>query len=166
MVPLSAEGGEGWRRSRQKLRFRVLRTRPKGFAIALWKPSLPAYKLVSYPALVGRGGSVSRRDHNRAYRRRTALAWVRKPEETHKPIPSHSSGEGVWGRGASLREAASPPASPPKHNLFGREREGGGFSQRSLLPRINSFNISPHSLDLGAGRQRVTAERAGSPGRS
>ncbi len=94
MVPLSAEGGEGWRRSRQKLRFRVLRTRTKGFAIALWKPSLPAYKLVSYPALVGRGGSVSRRDHNRAYRRRTALAWAHKSKGTYKPIPSCSSGEG------------------------------------------------------------------------
>ena len=39
----------------------------------------------------------------------------------------YSSGEGVWGRGASLREAASPPESPYRC-LFEREREGGGFS--------------------------------------
>ena len=63
-------------------------------------------------SLAGRGGSVSRRDLDRAYRRPPTLAWVRKSEETHKPIPSHSSGEGVWGRGASLREAASPPEFP------------------------------------------------------
>ena len=31
-----------------------------------------------------------------------------------KPNASCSSGEGVWGRGASLREAASPPESPPE----------------------------------------------------
>ena len=30
-----------------------------------------------------------------------------------KPNASRSSGVGVWGRGASLREAASPPESPP-----------------------------------------------------
>ncbi len=32
--------------------------------------------------------------------------------ETHNSNASRSSGEGVWGRGASLREAASPPESP------------------------------------------------------
>ena len=45
-------------------------------------------------------------------RNRAQLAWARKSEGTHKPIPSYSSGEGVWGRGASLREAAAPPESP------------------------------------------------------
>ena len=59
----------------------------------------------------GRGGSVSRRDHSQAYRRQTTLAWARKSVETLKPIPSRSSGEGVWGGGASLREAASSPES-------------------------------------------------------
>ena len=160
MVPLSAEGGEGWRRSRQKLRFRVLRTRPKGFAIALWKPSLPAYKLVSYPALVGRGGSVSRRDHNRAYRRRTALAWAHKSKGTHKPIPSYSSGEGVWGRGASLREAASPPEFPHR-NLFGREREGGGFSKEKPPPSQNTFT---HSCAIRERIGRRRGERIGERG--
>ena len=48
------------------------------------------------------------------------VAWARKSAETYKPIPSRSSGEGVWGRGASLREAASPPESPHRTSL----REG------------------------------------------
>ena len=61
-------------------------------------------------SLAGRGGSVSRRDHTPKTGKRAQLTWAHKSEGTHKPIPSYSSGEGVWGRGASLREAASPPA--------------------------------------------------------
>ena len=61
----------------------------------------------------GRGGSVSRRDRSQAAGNRAQLAWARKSAGTHKPIPSYSSGEGVWGRGASLREAASPPVPFP-----------------------------------------------------
>ena len=64
------------------------------------------------PLSAGRGGSVSRRDHNQAARNRAHLAWAHKPGGKVKPIPSYSSGEGVRGRGASLREAASPPESP------------------------------------------------------
>ena len=45
---------------------------------------------------------------------RAQLAWARTSKRRVKPIPSYSSGEGVWGGGASLREAASPPeASHP-----------------------------------------------------
>ena len=54
---------------------------------------------VRLPMPHGRGGSVSRRDHNQAYRRQTTLAWARKSVKTHTPIPSRSSGEGVWGGG-------------------------------------------------------------------
>ena len=68
-----------------------------------------------YPTLAGRGGSVSRRDHNQAYQRHVHAAWVRKSVGTHQPIPSRSSGEGVWGGGASLREAASSPESPSQN---------------------------------------------------
>ena len=70
---------------------------------------------------------------NHAYRRRAHAAWAHKPEGRVKPIPSYSSGEGVWGRGASLREAASPPAFPHPR-LFGREREGGDFSAEKSPP--------------------------------
>ena len=64
------------------------------------------------PTLAGRGGSVSRRDHNQLAGNRAQLAWGRKLGGKVKLIPSCSSGEGVWGRGTSLREAASPPACP------------------------------------------------------
>ena len=112
-----------------------LRARPKGFAIALWKPSPPAYKLVSYPALVGRGGSVSRRDHNRAARNRAQLTGATCPEKRVNSNPSYSSGEGVWGRGASLREAASPPESPSPHDSIS----------------LNSFNKGLRFLGVRAG---------------
>ena len=59
----------------------------------------------------GRGGSVSRRDHNPVYRRRAHLSGGTKPAEARNPNASRSSRVGVWGRGASLREAASPPES-------------------------------------------------------
>ncbi len=71
-----------------------------------------ALGLVPYPALAGRGGSVSRRDHNKAYRRRTHLSGGTNSVEAHNSNASRSSGEGVWGGGASLREAASSPESP------------------------------------------------------
>ena len=88
----------------------------------------------------GRGGSVSRRDHNQFAEKRTHLAWALKSEGKTKPIPSYSSGEGVWGRGASLREAASPPGSPYRC-LFEREREGGGFSSEKPPPSHPYFRL-------------------------
>ncbi len=43
--------------------------------------------------------------------------------------------EGSGGRGASLREAASPPSVPPPHRLFGEGARGRGASlQRSSPP--------------------------------
>ena len=66
------------------------------------------------------GGVPSPRDHNQVYRRRTHLSGGTKPEERRNPNANRSSGEGVWGRGASLREAASPPESPHCKSL----REG------------------------------------------
>ena len=76
------------------------------------------------PHRIGRGGSVSRRDHSQAYRRPTILSGGATYAEAHKPNASCSSGEGVWGRGASLREAASPPESP--HALYANARSYSG----------------------------------------
>ena len=59
------------------------------------------------------------------------------------PTASRSSGEGVWGRGASLREAASPPESPNSNSFFGREREGGGFSTEKPPPSHYFTPTSP-----------------------
>ena len=66
------------------------------------------FELVSYLTLAGRGGSVSRRDHNPKTRKRAHLTWARKSEETHKPIPSYSSG-------GSAREALLLEKRPPSH---------------------------------------------------
>ena len=57
------------------------------------------------------------------------------PKDRPTPNASRSSGEGVWGRGASLREAASPPECPPHLRLFGEGARGRGASlQRSSPP--------------------------------
>ena len=89
----------------------------------------PTFQLGRVPTLAGRGGSVSRRDHNQAYRRRAHLSGGTTYAEATPPNASRSSGEGVWGRGASLREAASPPESPHRKSL----REGA--RGRGLLYR-------------------------------
>ena len=111
-----------------------------GFPIAPATPSALPYRLYREQTQAGRGGSFSRRDHNQVTGNRVQLTGGIKSEEPYPPNASRSSGEGVWGRGASLREAASPPESP--HPLPLREgARGRGFSQRSRLPRIP---ISPH----------------------
>ena len=86
------------------------------------KGEVPAKRAEGFrsPAPQGRGGSVSRRDHNPKTRKHAHIAWACNSKGKRKPIPSYSSGEGVWGRGASLREAASPPESPcsPLSRIF------------------------------------------------
>ena len=64
------------------------------------KGEVPAKRAEGFrsPAPLGRGGSVSRRDHNQFAEKRTHLAWAHKSKETIKPIPSHSSGEGLGER--------------------------------------------------------------------
>ena len=93
------------------------------------------FKLGRDPTLVGHGGSVSRRDHNQAYRRQKALSGGTNDEGATTSNASRSLGEGVWGRGASLREAASPPEFPLLVSSGGSAREGASL-QRSPLPRI------------------------------
>ena len=56
-------------------------------------------------------------------------------KKSRTPNASCSSGEGVWGGGASLREAASSPESRP-HKSLREGARGRSFSQRSCLPRI------------------------------
>ena len=73
---------------------------------------------------------------------RPHLAWAHKSEGSVKPIPSYSSGEGVWGRGASLREAASPPEFPLLVSSGGSAREGASL-QRSPLPRKTHYSHFP-----------------------
>ncbi len=94
---------------------------------------LPTSRPQTRPTPHGRGGSVSRRDLNQATGNRAHFTGGTKSAKSHKPNATCSSGEGVWGRGASLREAASPPESPT-HRLFGRAREGGGFLSKKPPP--------------------------------
>ena len=99
-----------------------------------------------YPTLAGRGGSVSRRDHNQANRRYAQLTGGTTYAEVPKPNASYSSGEGVWGRGASLREAASPPESPHPTSFIRRklvfrafQARGGGFPIAPATPSARSL---------------------------
>ena len=101
-------------------------------------------QLCSDPTLAGRGGSVSRRDHSQAYRRRAHLTGGTNYVEVPTSNASRSSGEGVWGRGASLREAASPPESPNASSFREGARGRGLFYQKSLIPR----NHPPYFMEV------------------
>ena len=64
--------------------------------------------------------------------------------EAHPPNAICSSGEGVWGRGASLREAASPPESPPHTSLReGARGRGLLFREAPSLAYICPFLTRP-----------------------
>ena len=133
-----------------------LRARGGGFPIA---PATP-----SGPLLIG----LSRTQRRQVAAALSAAVTITKPigdapnlqaEPTPKKRPnpnaSCSSGEGVWGRGASLREAASPPESPNR-SLSGREREGGGLSVErpppshiSIVPYfVNPFSASTTTVEV------------------
>ena len=45
--------------------------------------------------LAGRGGSISRHDHNQTTGNSDHVAWARTSKGTDKPIPSYSAGAGV-----------------------------------------------------------------------
>ena len=86
-----------------------------------------------------RGGSVSRRDHNQAYRRRTHAAWAPKSEGKRTSLfPATLRERGVWGRGASLRSGLSPTSPPPSFREGARGR--GAFLQKA--PPSQSHTIS------------------------
>ena len=78
------------------------------------------FELVSYPTLAGRGGSVSRRDHNHPAGNRTPLTGGTNQEETHTPNASRSSGEGGWGEALLSEKRHLPqnlPSLPPLYGL-------------------------------------------------
>ena len=90
-------------------------------------------QLYGNPTLAGHGGSVSRRDHNQVAGNRTHLSGGTNSEEAYPPNASRSSGEGVWGGGASLREAASSPAFPPNPSSLEEGARGRGLFFRKGL---------------------------------
>ena len=81
------------------------------------------------------------------------------PKKRSNPNASYSSGEGVWGRGASLREAVSPPEFPPKKRLSGREREGGGLSTERPPPSHTSSLLRISFGRTVARRRTLFVER-------
>ena len=121
----------------------------RGRGFSLRSPSLAIF---SPPSLAGRGGSVSRRDLTQLTRNRAHLSGGTTYAEVLTPIASYSSGEGVWGRGASLREAASPPESPPPlsplHLRFADGRNGDGCGSHGA-------ELGGTGGRGGAGRQNV-----------
>ena len=83
----------------------------------------PTYKQYQNQTSAGRGGSVSRRDHNQAAWNRAHLAGGTKPKETY-------------------------PAK--RQPLFGREREGGASLREAASLATLTFDFS--SLRIAAGR--------------
>ena len=69
------------------------------------------YELVSYPALAGRGGSVSRRDHNKAYRRPHPNSQAEPTMQKHPTQTPAALREGA--RGRRLLSEKPPPSHPP-----------------------------------------------------
>ena len=88
-----------------------LRTRPKGFPIALWKPSASPYKLVSFPTLAGRGGSVSRRDHNQ-------LTWNRTHPSGGTNSAEATNSNARRSSGGSAREGLLSEKPPPSQTSY------------------------------------------------
>ena len=105
-----------------------------GFAIALWKPSpdRSSNYVVTRRWQVAAALSAAVTTAKLIGDAPTLQAEPTK-KKNHNSNASRSSGEGVWGGGASLREAASSPESPQR-NLFRREREGGVFSTEKSPP--------------------------------
>ena len=91
---------------------------------------------------IGRGGSVSRRDHNQAYRRPhpTPLSGGTNYKEATTSNASCSSGErGLGERRFSQRSGLSPRISQSKQSLRKGAREGGGFSTEKPPPSQKNF---------------------------
>ena len=105
----------------------------------------------------GRGGAVSRRDHNPLAGNHPHLSGGTNSEEAAPPNASRSSGEGVWGRGASLREAASPPESPTPQTSSGGSARGGASRREaaSLAYLLHFSSVHPlHTLTQPLARLR------------
>ena len=77
------------------------------------------------------------------------------PKEATGLFPATLRERGSGGRGASLREAASPPAFPHPR-LFGREREGGDFSARKV-PSLAPHHTKYLNKDTNGDRRVIAA---------
>ena len=100
-----------------------------------------------YPTLAGRGGSVSRRDHNQATGNRaySQAEPTQKKGATQAPAALRERGSGGE---ALLSEKRPLPQNLSIVNLFEREREGGGFSNREAPSLANTlyFSLNPMTM--------------------
>ena len=118
--PPSAEG--------DKVQLRALQARPKDGArlAALRSPfgnlRAPTYKQYQNPTSAGRGGSVSRRDHNQAAGNHANLSGGTNFAEATAPNASYSSGGGP-GEGLLL-EKPPPPEFPTSGSFLLRIAAG------------------------------------------
>ena len=127
-----------------------------GFAIALWKPSPDRYfnYVVTRRWQVAAALSAAVTTAKLIGDAPTLQAEPTK-KKNHNSNASRSSGEGVWGGGASLREAASSPEFP-LHSLFGREREGGASLREAASLATPS---SSHVSSGGSAREGLLLEK-------
>ena len=146
-APPSAEACEEWRRSRHRSLFRARWERLKGLCDrpleTFARSPLPT---IRYPTLAGRGGSVSRRDHNPAAGTRAHLSGGTKPEEAYQPrTPAALRERGVWGeRRFSQRSRLSPQNLPHPTSLEEGARGRGLFFRKG--PSLAYF--APPSVPL------------------
>ena len=111
------------------------------------KGEVPAKRAEGFrsPAPQGRGGSVSRRDHNQAAGIRAQPAWAHKYAGKDKPIPSHSSGGGPGE--ALLLEKRPPPEFFLSPVFSGGSAREGPFLKKRPLPRNHTHNSNSMNSD-------------------
>ena len=115
-----------------------------GFPIAPPPLRPPAYRLVSGQTLAGRGGSVSRRDHNQVYRRHAHLQAEPSPKNRARQTPAALRERGSGGE-ALLSEKRPLPRSPltPACSLLPFRRLGLGGTTRPRRERRSGGSIRP-----------------------
>ena len=131
----------------------------------------PTNRLVSSQTLAGRGGFISRRDHNQAYRRRTQSQAEPLRRKVATQTPAALRGGSARG-GASLREAAAL-AVPPHPSPLREGARGRGHLFREAPSLAITYSIIAHSTvrlfsfwRWRGRRRRPSAERCQCRGRS
>ena len=101
------------------------------------------YKLVSDETLAGRGGSVSRRDHNQAAGNRPTLQAEPIMQKSPTQTPAALRERGVWGeRRFSQRSGLSPQNSPVPLYHFDAEF----FADLGAVAAANAFRLVADAL--------------------
>ena len=115
------------------------------------------YRLAAFPALAGRGGSISRRDHYQAARKprppRMGAQLQRKRQVYSQPLFGR---RGSGGRGSFSQRSRLSPQNLPSLVFSGGSAREGPFLKKRSLPRknINSLLLLSkrlHSRDAPRG---------------